>query len=531
MASGKIKKRNLDESLLEYFRNTESKITYDDLDSEVVTDIKNMLASDTVNRYVKYNDFELRNKIQLLEKNKLNISDAIDDDLLAEKLETMNNSLRSYIRSEMLNYVKNERGTIPEYLLTDELKEKINSRFVNDRSYYVSYTSIPSGGGSGDGGYGDYSQVLAEVQAIKSNLLENTKKVNTNTENIKINKNLLEKNYESNKSEIDTIKNRLAFIEDDSSTNITSINDDIDKLISDVKTANDNISNNALSIAGLGNSITDVYSYVDNNYVSINDTIRLSQLDVEIRTQLESIRHTNVKITYDDLDNNLKETIRSGGGGVSNLSSLFNGENGQTYFTKVEEGKIPELKAGYIYENSVITINNTLLLNEYKAYCIENNISYLCNLEENIAYKHSSGDIWEIIGTASDMLAGKLFTLYPSLKLCFWSGKGEHNVLTDLADFATYEYIEGKYSTIEDNESIKSDIEIIKNNVSDIEVSMDSLVTYKYANEYYCTKEEHKSLQDTVSSIQDTLASINSSISTIQQRLRALETYYGGGGN
>ena len=62
MDNYRIRLRNLDPEVLEYFRKTNEKIGFDGLNSDVVVEIKNDAASG-----LAYNDAELRNRIIALE--------------------------------------------------------------------------------------------------------------------------------------------------------------------------------------------------------------------------------------------------------------------------------------------------------------------------------------------------------------------------------------------------------------------------------------------------------------------------------
>ena len=80
MRSDRIRIRNLDREVLEYFRNINQKITFDSLDASIVTEIKNGEGTN------KYNDAELRSRIISLENKKLAAADA--ENIYAKKVDT-----------------------------------------------------------------------------------------------------------------------------------------------------------------------------------------------------------------------------------------------------------------------------------------------------------------------------------------------------------------------------------------------------------------------------------------------------------
>lgn len=144
MDNYRIRLRNLDPEVLEYFRKTNEKIGFDGLNSDVVVEIKNDAASG-----LAYNDAELRNRIIALETDYVKTS--VGDSRYAlksntyTKTETDNkiSALSSSINSELANklsvsdaetlYIKNVANIITETMLSTDLQNKVNARYENKR--------------------------------------------------------------------------------------------------------------------------------------------------------------------------------------------------------------------------------------------------------------------------------------------------------------------------------------------------------------------------------------------------------------
>ena len=144
MDNYRIRLRNLDPEVLEYFRKTNEKIGFDGLNSDVVVEIKNDAASG-----LAYNDAELRNRIIALETDYVKTS--VGDSRYAlksntyTKTETDNkiSALSSSINSELSDklsvsdaetlYIKNVANIITETMLSTDLQNKVNARYENKR--------------------------------------------------------------------------------------------------------------------------------------------------------------------------------------------------------------------------------------------------------------------------------------------------------------------------------------------------------------------------------------------------------------
>lgn len=161
MRSDRIRIRNLDREVLEYFRNINQKITFDSLDASIVTEIKNGEGTN------KYNDAELRSRIISLENKKLAAADA--ENIYAKKantysktetdalLSSFNNTLNSKISlNEAKNvFIEKKAGAVTEDLLSVDLINKVNARYENKR---------PEGStGSGDVSASDFNLLKVQV--------------------------------------------------------------------------------------------------------------------------------------------------------------------------------------------------------------------------------------------------------------------------------------------------------------------------------------------------------------------------------
>ena len=144
MDNNKIRLRNLDAEVLEYFKKTEDKISFDDLESNVVEEIKTDASSG-----LAYNDEELRNRIITVEDTYVKTADG--DNKYAFKSETYNKSQVDSKLSGLSNivdgkldeklsisaaetgYLKNGDNVITETMLSTDLQNKVNARYENKR--------------------------------------------------------------------------------------------------------------------------------------------------------------------------------------------------------------------------------------------------------------------------------------------------------------------------------------------------------------------------------------------------------------
>lgn len=134
MSVNKIRLRNLDDEVLKYFRKVTDRIGYDQLNSDVVTQIKNSggSSSGTV-----YNDSELRNRLINVENTMLSKTAAAstyaakkDYDTTAvvnTKIDQAKANINSSITNLDNKYIKKENGSVVESYLSQELINKINA--------------------------------------------------------------------------------------------------------------------------------------------------------------------------------------------------------------------------------------------------------------------------------------------------------------------------------------------------------------------------------------------------------------------
>lgn len=134
MSVNKIRLRNLDDEVLKYFRKVTDRIGYDQLNSDVVTQIKNSGGSSSG---TAYNDSELRNRLINVENTMLSKTVAAstyaakkDYDTTAvvnTKIDQAKTSINSSIANLDNKYIKKENGSVVESYLSQELINKINA--------------------------------------------------------------------------------------------------------------------------------------------------------------------------------------------------------------------------------------------------------------------------------------------------------------------------------------------------------------------------------------------------------------------
>lgn len=141
MSVNKIRLRNLDDEVLKYFRKVTDRIGYDQLNSDVVTQIKNSggSSSGTV-----YNDSELRNRLINVENTMLSKTAAAstyaakkDYDTTAvvnTKIDQAKANINSSITNLDSKYIKKENGSVVESYLSQELINKINAHTQSSSS-------------------------------------------------------------------------------------------------------------------------------------------------------------------------------------------------------------------------------------------------------------------------------------------------------------------------------------------------------------------------------------------------------------
>ena len=191
MDNNKIKLRNLDEEVLKYFRVSQDKLDFDDLNQEVLDVLNN------TNAVHAYNDAGLRSDIAELRETKVDKTEGDSryilrsDGYTKTQIDAYRANRNKVVDTELAkklsisdaeaNYAKSAPGSITETMLSTELQNKVNARYENKR---------PEGDASG-------------VSESDFNLLKVS--VNTNTTNInKILGSYISKDTAISKSLLDT---------------------------------------------------------------------------------------------------------------------------------------------------------------------------------------------------------------------------------------------------------------------------------------------------------------------------------------
>ena len=143
MDNNKIKLRNLDEEVINFFRANKEKLDFDDLNQKVLDVLNNTNAVNT------YDDSGLRSDIAELKSKKIDTIEA--DSKYALKAETYTKTEEDEYRAEIDNYLvleldkklsveeakatyaKSAPGSITELMLSTDLQNKVNSRYENNR--------------------------------------------------------------------------------------------------------------------------------------------------------------------------------------------------------------------------------------------------------------------------------------------------------------------------------------------------------------------------------------------------------------
>ena len=228
MAPNKIKLHNLDEEVINYFLNKDTKIIYDYLAEDIISDIKND-SSD-----IGYNDTELRNRIISLEDNKIDTSVIQSnyynktetysrseiDLLISNNNELINQELNNKLSIEnaQAEYLLKQDGVITENLLSNDLLLKVNARYNNQRP--------STGGGESGGGISEseFELLKAQVTVNTNNLTDLQNYVDNNV--LSINDKITTENLDDF---INTTLNNARSIEDP--IELTDLSEEVQGLI------------------------------------------------------------------------------------------------------------------------------------------------------------------------------------------------------------------------------------------------------------------------------------------------------------
>ena len=293
VAQNKIKIRNFDEEVLSYFQKKSEKIQYEDLDQNVINDIKNGVGAT-----YRYNDEELRNRIGQLETGKLDKTEAENlypkKNTVYSKNETdkkvtdldskLSSKLDNKLDLETSNqlYIQLKDGVVTENLLSDDLIMKVNARYENQR---------PNEGGSGGGippsefnllkvRVGNNTDSINSLKEyVNSNVMLNTDTVLMNQLDLGVRDLIEGARQETEKIEMSDlskdIQDKLAFAGEDNSDLIAMI-DSLNKIMN-AKRGEVLIGDGIDEVAGIS-KMTSTFIYLSDTTV-IKDSQKLAEAE------------------------------------------------------------------------------------------------------------------------------------------------------------------------------------------------------------------------------------------------------------
>ena len=172
MDNKKIRLRNLDPEVLDYFKKSEDKISFDDLSSSVVEEIKTDASAG-----LAYNDAELRSRIAHIEDAYVK---TIDGDLkyalkidtynkaeVEEKFAIVNDDINDRLSGKLSvsdaesGFVKKSANVITENMLSTDLQNKVNARYENKR---------PEDGSGSEVSISEFNMLKVAVNTNSSNI-------------------------------------------------------------------------------------------------------------------------------------------------------------------------------------------------------------------------------------------------------------------------------------------------------------------------------------------------------------------------
>lgn len=295
----KIRIRNFDEEVLAYFQKKSEKIQYDNLDQDIINDIKNGVGA-----AYRYNDEELRNRVGQLESEKLDKTEAdtlypkkatvyskeetdkkVSD--LDDKLSVELDGKLDLETSKQL-YIQLKDGVVTENLLSDDLIMKVNARYENQR---------PSESGSG-GGVPPSEFNLLKVQVgnntdsinslkeyVNSNVMLNTDIILMGQLDIGVRDLIEGARQETEKIEMSDlskdIQDKLAFAGEDNSDLIAMI-DSLNKIMN-AKRGEVLIGDGVDEAAGIS-KMTSTFIYLSDTII-IKDSQKLAEAEAWAKTQ------------------------------------------------------------------------------------------------------------------------------------------------------------------------------------------------------------------------------------------------------
>ena len=172
MDNNKIRLRNLDHEVIDYFKKTEDKISFDDLESNIVEEIKTDASSG-----LAYNDEELRNRIITIEDTYVKTadgdnkyafkSDTYDKSQVDSKFSSLSNVVDGKLDQKLsisaaeIGYIKNDNNVITETMLSTDLQNKVNARYENKR---------PEDGSGSEVSISDFNMLKVAVTTNTTNI-------------------------------------------------------------------------------------------------------------------------------------------------------------------------------------------------------------------------------------------------------------------------------------------------------------------------------------------------------------------------
>ncbi len=396
----KIKVRNLDEEVLEYFRRNDGKITFDGLDPSVVTEIKNGSGTN------KYNDAELRSRIIILEDDKLSKTDAqstyrkSDDSYTKKEIDDMLGNYGGEVEGKLTvekadeRYLQKQDNVITENYLSEDLRNKVNARYENKRP-------------EGSGGSGSEGGNTGGVNQSDFNILR--VQVDNNTTNLATLKDYVQENTISKENKV-----TRAFLD---SSIVATLDDARLKSV----------------LIGMSDLNEEVTKKLSNTLQGSFDT-----LEANIQGNTQSIEEITESIALPT--------------GYVVMGAL--GSNETT----------PILKKCLVYSEDVIIVSKTEWLNDAMKEAVENEVSHIivdAGDEQAHLYTYADGK-WAIDSSIgpTELMVGRFASGYKTNNLYFGTSVDEFEAIVDTESFASKEEINALKTQIEE---LKKEIAALKN--------------------------------------------------------------------
>lgn len=396
----KIKVRNLDEEVLEYFRRNDGKITFDGLDPSVVTEIKNGKGTN------KYNDAELRNRIIILEDDKLSKKDAQDtyrkseDSYTKKEIDDMLGNYGGEVEGKLTvekadeRYLQKQDNVITENYLSEDLRNKVNARYENKRP-------------EGSGGSGSEGGSTGGVNQSDFNILR--VQVDNNTTNLAALKDYVQENTISKENKV-------------------------------------------------------TREFLDPAIVSTIDNARpksvligMSDLNEEVTKKLNN----TLQGSFDTLEANIQGNTQS----IEEITESIALPTGYVMMGALGSNETtPILKKCLVYSEDVIIVSKTEWLNDAMKEAVENEVPHIivdAGDEQAHLYTYADGK-WAIDSSIgpTELMIGRFASGYKTNNLYFGTSVDEFEAIVDTESFATKTEINSLKTQIE---ALKKEIAALKN--------------------------------------------------------------------